>query len=156
MAGAETLFKKYQQRDDREQQKAGDDSKAGARALENRRGTAPGIALKRTAGGGSAAGPRARCGPCLRRASFRCSRNITDKVIVSPYGEYCGLGESNVESQLKEQMVEMTNPSWRRMAKIGEVRLRVTASAKSEEEAEDMIAPVTESFGKCSVKTPMP
>ena len=82
--------------------------------------------------------------PMFEESVIPLLKKYTDKVIVSHTVNIAGLGESNVESRLKEQMVEMTNPTLAPYAKIGEVRLRVTASAKSEEEAEEMIAPVTE------------
>ena len=117
----------------------------GARALKNRRGTAPGIALEKD---GKVAvllpGPPGEMRPMFEESVVPLLKKYTDKVIVSHTVTIAGLGESNVESQLREQMVEMTNPTLAPYAKIGEVRLRVTASAKSEEEAEDMIAPVTE------------
>ena len=53
-----------------------------------------------------------------------------------------GMGESTIESMLRDEMNALTNPTLAPYAKEGEVRLRVTAKAASEAEAEAMMAPV--------------
>ena len=54
-----------------------------------------------------------------------------------------GLGESAVEDLLRSRMERMVNPSLATYAKPSEVRLRATARAATEEEAEALLAPVT-------------
>ncbi|MBQ9086758.1 MAG: competence/damage-inducible protein A [Clostridia bacterium] len=63
-----------------------------------------------------------------RHASVLRSKNI----------HIFGMGESAVESKLKELMTESRNPTVAPYCKEGEVRLRVTAEAQSEEKAEEM------------------
>lgn len=55
-----------------------------------------------------------------------------------------GMGESHIESLLRKDMDELSNPSLAPYAKEGEVRLRVTAKAPTEAQAEAMMAPVIE------------
>lgn len=68
----------------------------------------------------------------------------TDGIIVSHNVRIYGKGESSVETELKAMMTESTNPTIAPYAKDGEVSLRVTAKAKTQQEAEEMIAPVVE------------
>ena len=69
-------------------------------------------------------------------------RKVSSEPIFSHNIHIFGLGESYVESILREEMNSLTNPTLAPYAKEGEVRLRVTAKASSAEAAEDMMAPV--------------
>jgi len=53
-----------------------------------------------------------------------------------------GIGESTLESELRDYMESMQNPTIAPYAKEGEVLLRVTASAPTTQEADKLIAPV--------------
>ena len=79
-------------------------------------------------------------------------RKVSSEPIFSHNIHIFGLGESYVESILREEMNSLTNPTLAPYAKEGEVRLRVTAKAPSAEAAEDMMAPVIalcrETFGE--------
>lgn len=66
----------------------------------------------------------------------------TDKILVSRTIHLFGIGESAVETVLKEYMIAQTNPTIAPYAKEGEMLLRVTASAKTEDEAHRLIEPV--------------
>jgi len=55
---------------------------------------------------------------------------------------FFGIGESQLEFELREQMQAMTNPTLAPYAKEGEVMLRVTASAKTADEAEELMKPI--------------
>ncbi len=55
-----------------------------------------------------------------------------------------GMGESHIESLLRQEMDSLQNPTLAPYAKEGEVRLRVTAKAADEAAAETMMAPVIE------------
>jgi nicotinamide-nucleotide amidase len=54
------------------------------------------------------------------------------------------MGESSVESRLRDMMTAMDNPTLAPYAKDSEVLLRLTAKASSKDEAEMMMAPVLE------------
>lgn len=64
------------------------------------------------------------------------------KTIISSTVHFFGIGESLLESRMHEYMLAHSNPSVAPYAKDGEVQVRVTASAHTEEEAEAMIQPV--------------
>ena len=64
------------------------------------------------------------------------------KTIVSHTIHFFGIGESLLESRMHEYMLAHKNPSVAPYAKDGEVQVRVTASAPSHEEAEQMLQPV--------------
>ena len=55
---------------------------------------------------------------------------------------FFGIGESSLESRLRELMEQSTNPTIAPYAKTGEVMLRVTANAENKEQAERLMAPV--------------
>ena len=54
----------------------------------------------------------------------------------------CGTGESQVESKLIDLIDGQTNPTIATYAKTGEVHIRVTAKAPTEEEAKKLMKPV--------------
>ncbi len=63
-------------------------------------------------------------------------------VIVSRTVKIFGLGESAVESILRDRMLELANPTLAPYAKNGEVELRLTARAESEEAGNAMLDPL--------------
>jgi len=65
-------------------------------------------------------------------------------VIVSHNYQIFGMGESEVEHVLHEEMETYTNPTIAPYAKRYECYVRVTAKADTEEQAEEMIKPVGE------------
>ena len=89
-------------------------------------------------------GPPSECGPMFRYRAIPYLQDLTDGVIVSRSVRIFGLGESEVESLLREQMNAMKNPTLAPYAKEGEVELRITAKADSQEQARALIAPVEE------------
>ena len=117
----------------------------GAVVFPNDRGTAPGLAVEQN---GKTAillpGPpgemtamfEKRARPYLQGRSGRC--------FVSRAVHLFGIGESSAENMLPQRLKDMQNPTVAPYAKEGEVRLRVTASAASETEAEKLLAPVVE------------
>ncbi len=60
-------------------------------------------------------------------------------VLVSRAVKIFGLGESAVESLLRDRMLELSNPTLAPYAKNGEVELRLTAKAESEAAAQAML-----------------
>ncbi len=69
---------------------------------------------------------------------------LSDETLVSHDIRIFGMGESAVEARLKDYMESLTNPSLAPYAGTAEVRLRVTAKAASQAEAEAMTVPVIE------------
>ena len=117
----------------------------GAIVFENHNGTAPGLALEEN---GKIAillpGPPREMERMFRESVAPYLAQFSDQVLVSETVHIFGVGESQVEHTLKEQMLSLTNPTLAPYAKEGEVLLRVTAAAKDEIEAKNLIALVVE------------
>lgn len=54
----------------------------------------------------------------------------------------CGRGETSVEDEVRDLLHGRTNPTVAPLVSLGEVMLRITAKARSADEAESMIVPV--------------
>ena len=121
--------------------------------LENPNGTAPGCIIE---GGGKAAvlmpGPPREVRPMLEGPVRDWLMRQHDCVLVNRTLNFFGIGESSLESRLREEISRMENPTVAPYAKPGEVQLRITARGKTEDECREMIAPVEahlrERFGK--------
>ncbi|MDR2702840.1 MAG: competence/damage-inducible protein A [Cellulomonadaceae bacterium] len=72
--------------------------------------------------------------PCLSAQS--------EGTIVSHNLHFLGIGESQLEAQLPPGLLEASNPTTALYAGTGEVRIRLSARAATEQEAEDLIAPI--------------
>jgi len=115
----------------------------GCTIFDNPVGTAPGCAFE-TEGVHvlMLPGPPHEMRTMLRRCAVPYLRALSSQVIVSHDIMTFGLGESFVDQLLHERMSHMENPTLATYAKPFEVRLRATAKADSEPEAEAMLAPV--------------
>ena len=125
----------------------------GCTIFDNDWGTAPGCAFE--AEGTHVImlpGPPSECTPMFRQWAVPYLKSLSEGAIVSRSLRLFGTGESMVESQLREKMNAMTNPTLAPYAKEGEVELRITAKADTEEQAAALIDPVEEElharFGK--------
>lgn len=87
-------------------------------------------------------GPPAECAPMFRHRALPYLAALGEGTIVSRALRIFGMGESAVEDLLRDKMNEMKNPTLAPYAKEGEVELRITAKAATEEEARALIAPV--------------
>ena len=117
----------------------------GCHVLDNLWGTAPGCAFE--SGGCHVVmlpGPPRECLPMFREKAAPWLARLREGVIRSRTLRVFGAGESQVESLLRERMNRLTNPTLAPYAKEGEVELRITAKADTEEEALSLIAPVEE------------
>lgn len=115
----------------------------GCIAFQNNHGTAPGLAIE---GKGKIVimlpGPPSEMIPMFDNSAVPYLLKYSGKTIVSSTVHFFGIGESLLESRMHEYMLAHSNPSVAPYAKDGEVQVRVTASAHTEEEAEAMIQPV--------------
>ena len=112
--------------------------------FENRFGTADGIAMEKD--GKTVVmmpGPPREMRPMLDDQIIPYLTKDTGRVLVSVNVNIFGMGESFVEDKLSALMRNSVNPTVAPYINDGEVRLRVTASAKTEDEARAMIQPVT-------------
>jgi len=117
----------------------------GCTVLENRWGTAPGCAFQ--SGDNYVVmlpGPPRECMSMFREEAAPWLARLSEGVIRSRTLRIFGMGESKVESLLRERMNELTNPTLAPYAKTGEVELRITAKADTAEEADALIVPVEE------------
>lgn len=124
----------------------------GSKAIKNNKGTAPGCYLEKD---GKKIlmlpGPPHELKAMLEDSVRDILMSFSDGVIVSHKLNLFGISESSMESELREYMNELKNPSLAPYASNGECTLRVTAKAETAEKAEQMMKPVIEkikeSFG---------
>jgi len=117
----------------------------GCTVFDNPVGTAPGCAFE--CGGIHVLmlpGPPHEMNTMLHRHAEPYLRRLSHEVIVSRDIMTFGMGESSIDELLHEKMAHMTNPTLATYAKPCEVRLRATAKAATEEEAQAMLDPVWE------------
>lgn len=115
----------------------------GAVVLDNDNGTAPGLILEKD--GKTIVllpGPPAELIPLFEKKvePYLCSKQ--PETIRSTMVKICGVGESKVEDMIKDMIAGQDNPAIAPYAKTGEVHLRVTARAQSEDEAKKLMKPV--------------
>lgn len=121
----------------------------GAIVVDNHNGTAPGIIIEE---GNKCIillpGPPGEIVPMFKNDIYPYLREKLPEVICSAMVKICGLGESQVETDILDLIDNQTNPTIAPYAKEGEVHLRVTAKAKSEEESNKLLEPVVEELTK--------
>lgn len=130
----------------------------GSFVLDNENGTAPGLILEKD---GKAAillpGPPNEMRPLFESKVSPYLRAKQPEVIYSQMVKLCGIGESQAETMILDLIDSQTNPTIATYAKTGEVHLRVTAKAASEEEAKALTKPVVKElksrFGDCVYST---
>lgn len=116
----------------------------GAIVVDNDNGTAPGLILEKD---GKRMillpGPPNEMIPMFENSIIPYLSQLSGEsaVICSRTVKVCGVGESELESQITD-LVTMENPTVAPYAKSGEVHLRVTAKAEDEKEAKKLIKPV--------------
>ena len=117
----------------------------GCTVFHNNCGTAPGCGFEKD---GKIVvmipGPPKECNAMFRESALPDLRKLSEELIVSHSVRIFGLGESAVDDIFAEEMNRMTNPTMAPYAKECDCLLQITAKAKSEAEAEEMIAPVME------------
>lgn len=111
----------------------------GGTVFPNDRGTAPGVAIHRD---GKTAillpGPPSELTPMFENSVVSYLRGESDGVMYSLNLHLTGIGESAAEAILRPLMEESENPTVAPYAGEDEVRIRITARAKSQAEAEEM------------------
>ncbi len=117
----------------------------GCTVFHNDWGTAPGCAFE--AEGKTVLmfpGPPKECVAMFKALGLPYLKKLSDEQIVSHSIHMFGIGESAVDYMFRDEMNKMSNPTMAPYAKECDCLLQITAKAKSEEEAEKMIAPVME------------
>ena len=112
----------------------------GATIFMNDCGTAPGVCIEKD---GKVLvmmpGPPREMKPMLVNQVLPYLAKYSSRVLVSSNVNIFGMGESTVEDKLRALMVESKNPTLAPYVDAGEVRVRVTASAKTEEAAKNLV-----------------
>ena len=115
----------------------------GCIVVENPGGTAPGIIIKEN--GKHVVlmpGPPGELIPMFEHSIMPYLAGLQSGVIYSQTVKICGVGESKAESMVEDLVNAQDNPTIATYAKIGEVHLRVTATAADEKEAKKLVKPV--------------
>ena len=112
----------------------------GAIVLENDCGTAPGIIIeennKRII---LLPGPPREMRDMFEKSVKPYLEKFSSKQFISKYVRFYGIGESLLETKIKDIMDNQTNPTLALYAKTGEVLLRITVSGNDRAECEDLI-----------------
>lgn len=115
----------------------------GAVVFQNNNGTAPGLAISKNAKTAVLMpGPPREMRPMMRESVIPYLMKFSEKVICSHALHMIGIGESSMEAQLREYIESLEDVTVAPYAKDGECMLRVTAAAKTQQEAERKMAPV--------------
>ena len=121
----------------------------GAMVLDNDNGTAPGLIMEKN---GKHAillpGPPNELYPLFSRQVFPYLQKLQPEIIVSQMVKICGVGESQVEDKILDLIDKQQNPTIATYAKTGEVHIRVTAKAATEEDAKKLVKPVVKEIKK--------
>ncbi|MBO4327579.1 MAG: competence/damage-inducible protein A [Clostridia bacterium] len=116
----------------------------GARIIPNENGTAPGCMIFGTgAFSGKTVimlpGPPKELKPMFDRYVMEYFAGRSGMALKSRFVRICGTGESAVETKLMALIDGQTNPTFATYAKDGLVTVRVTAGAKDEKEADELV-----------------
>ncbi len=121
----------------------------GAVVFDNENGTAPGLAIEQD---GKTVilvpGPPNELYPMMENQICPYLQKKNEDVILSQMVKICGFGESKVEEMILDLIDKQTNPTLATYAKQGEVHLRVTARAASEEGARKLLKPMVKEIKK--------
>jgi len=118
----------------------------GSTIFKNNHGTAPGCAMEKD---GKVIimlpGPPRELMPMFNEAAKPFLQKFSDSVIVSHRIRTFGIGESAMAEKVAD-LLDQSNPTVAPYAKDGEALLRVTAKAKTQDEAEQMIKPIIDNM----------
>ena len=115
----------------------------GAIVLKNNNGTAPGVIIEEDKKIMIILpGPPKELKPMFEESVRPYLERRTDSILVSKMVKILGIGESSVAEEIKDLIENQTNPTIAPYAKEVGVALRLTAKAKNEEEALELIKPV--------------
>lgn len=115
----------------------------GSTFLPNDRGTAPGILIE--VGEKKLVllpGPPEELKQMFEMSLIPILKGYQEEVLVSKHVNLFGIGESQVEAILRDEMVQYTNPTLAPYANLDTMYLRISAKARNKEQAEALIEPV--------------
>ncbi len=121
----------------------------GAVVFDNGNGTAPGLVVEQNRKTVILVpGPPNELYPMMEKQICPYLQKKNEEVILSQMVKICGFGESKVEEMILDLIDKQTNPTLATYAKQGEVHLRVTARAATEEEAKKLLKPMVKEIKK--------
>ncbi len=126
----------------------------GAKVLQNRNGTAPGLIIEKDDKTVILLpGPPSELCPLVEEAVLPYLSSLQSQVYYSTMVKLAGVGESRAETEILDLIDGQSNPTIAPYAKLGEVHLRVTSAAKDIEMAKELSKPLIEElkrrFGTC-------
>lgn len=121
----------------------------GAVVVDNHNGTAPGLIIEEN---GKTAillpGPPDEIKPMFEQDIVAYLKKLSPEQFYSKMVKVCSVGESRAETMVMDLMENQSNPTLAPYAKIGEVHFRITARAKDQKEADDLMKPMMEELQK--------
>lgn len=113
--------------------------------LYNENGTAPGMVIHATEEKKVILlpGPPSELLPMFHDQVEPILKRLSKDVLYSDVVKIDCMGESQVATEIEDMIEKQSNPTIAPYAKLGEVHLRITAKAKTKEEAKELVAPVT-------------
>ena len=113
----------------------------GAKVIKNNWGTAPGILLKESDYMIiSLPGVPSEMKKMFSNYILKELQKYSEKTILSKTLHFFGIGESTLETKLKDILENQTNPTLALLAGEGEVKLRITAKGENKNKLKDMIS----------------
>ena len=114
--------------------------------LYNDNGTAPGMVIHAKEGKKVILlpGPPSELLPMFHKQVEPILRDLQPGILYSKVVKIDCMGESAVETEILDLIEKQSNPTVAPYAKLGEVHLRVTAKADTEEEAKELVKPTVE------------
>jgi len=122
--------------------------------LQNNCGTAPGAIIENEEQNKAVVmlpGPPREMKPMFEEGVVPFLEGLSDDKLVSINVNIFGMGESKVESEIIDIMQKSLNPTVAPYATDGEVRLRITAKAKTDEEGKKLCFEMLETLKQTSV-----
>jgi nicotinamide-nucleotide amidase len=117
----------------------------GALVLENPNGTAPGVILhEQNTHVILLPGPPGELIPMFEDSVAPYLNQLESGVILSKTVKICGIGESRVETMIKDLIAKQANPTIATYAKTREVHIRVTGKAPDVKQAKKLLRPVVQ------------
>lgn len=115
----------------------------GSRVLYNPNGTAPGIIMEDNHNTLILLpGPPNELVPMFEEQVYPYLKELQPEIICSKMIKLCGIGESAAETKILDLIEQQENPTLAPYAKTGEVHLRLTAKAATQDEAFSLMKPL--------------
>lgn len=116
--------------------------------MYNDRGTAPGFIVEKDKIVAALPGPPREMKYMFEKSLKPFLESKSESVILSEYINLFGIGESSAETVIEHIVSKQTNPTVAMYANVGQVSIRVTSSAETEDEAKMLLEPVVKEISQ--------